>query len=57
MPSREECLRRAIECEEKARAAKYEDISRSFRRLADQWRALAKIVRDESEAAIRSDRW
>lgn len=57
MPSREECLRKAVECEAKARAAKYEDISGSFRRLADQWRALAKIVGDESETAIRSDRW
>ena len=57
MPSREECLQKAIECEAKARAAKYEDIGNKFRRLADQWRALAKIVGDESEVAIGSDRW
>jgi hypothetical protein len=55
MPSRaEECLQKAIECEEKARTAKHDDISNSFRRLAAQWRVLAKIVRDG--AAIQADR-
>jgi hypothetical protein len=47
----EECLQKATECEKKARDAHEQDISSSFRRLAEHWRRLAKIVADKSDAA------
>jgi hypothetical protein len=51
MPSKaEEYLQQAKECEEKAQAADKQDISNCFRKLAEYWRALAKIAANKSEA-------
>jgi hypothetical protein len=50
----EEYLQKAKECEAKALAADQNDISNNFRRLAEHWRALAKIVSDEASRPIRS---
>jgi hypothetical protein len=50
MPSKaEECLQKALECDEKARAAENDNIVTSFRGLAERWRILAKIVSDKSD--------
>ena len=50
MPSKaDECLQKALECDEKARAAENDNIVTSFRGLAERWRILAKIVSDKSE--------
>jgi len=52
MPSRvEEYLQKATDCENKARDADEQDISNSFRRLAEHWRRLANIVAGKSDAA------
>ncbi len=53
--SAEEYLQQAAECEEKAKAADKEDISNCFRKLAEYWRALAKIAANKS-AESRVDR-
>ena len=45
MPSKaEKYLEQAAECEEKALAADKQDISNSFRKLAEYWRTLAQIA-------------
>jgi hypothetical protein len=54
MPSKvEEYLQKATECEEKARAADQDDINNSFLRLAEQWRALARIAANRSNGPGR----
>ncbi|HEX9237935.1 MAG TPA: hypothetical protein VF866_04160 [Xanthobacteraceae bacterium] len=56
MPSRvEEYLQNAAECEQKAEAADKQDISNSFRKLAEYWRTLAQIAANKS-AESRVDR-
>ncbi|SRR6266568_2164786 len=55
MPSNvEEYLQKAMECEEKARAADQRGVSNSFRQLAEYWRALAKIVANKPDWPARS---
>jgi hypothetical protein len=50
MPSRvEEYLQKAIECEESACAAEKHGIATNFRKVAEYWRTLAKIVGNRSE--------